>query len=150
MPRQRSGSQSSSDSSSSGHEQSRTTHGSQAAARMTMAVILGVTQSVLFRMNNDDDNERTQLLSQGNQNGDGSDGNKETQPNSKTRAAVWGVLTLLFVIGLVPLLAFQDNLPEELFPWLGRLPGDPMLAALSILDKAPVIVRDDRPLNTPN
>ncbi|KAJ8696688.1 hypothetical protein PTI98_006536 [Pleurotus ostreatus] len=106
---------------------------------MTMAVILGVTQSVLFRMNDDDDNERTQLLGQGNQNGDGNDSNKETQPNSKTRAAVWGVLTLLFVIGLVPLLAFQDKLPEELFPWLGRLPSDPMLAALSILDKAPVI-----------
>ncbi|KAF4598480.1 hypothetical protein EYR38_006882 [Pleurotus pulmonarius] len=150
MPRQRSGSQSSSDSSSSGHGQSGTTRGSQAAARMTMAVILGVTQSVLFRMN-DDDNERTHLLGQGDQNGhDGTDGNKETQPSSKTRAVVWGVLTLLFVIGLVPLLAFQNKLPEELFPWLGRLPSDPMLAALSILDKAPVIVRDGRPLNTPD
>ncbi len=102
-------------------------------------------------MNDDDDNERTQLLGQGDQNGhDGTDGNKETQPSSKTRAVVLGVLTFLFVLGLVPLLAFQNKLPEELFPWLGRLPSDPMLAALSILDKAPVIVRDGRPSNTPD
>lgn len=59
---------------------------------------------------------------------------------TRTRGVVWGVLTLLFVGCLVPLLLFQNLLLDSFYPWLGLLPRDPMLAALAILDRAPIIV----------
>ncbi|KAF8995477.1 membrane dipeptidase-domain-containing protein [Cyathus striatus] len=59
--------------------------------------------------------------------------------NPKTRAIVWGALTLLFGAALVLFLAFGNSVSDSLAPWVGRLPQDPMLAALAILEKAPVI-----------
>ncbi|KAK0212580.1 renal dipeptidase family [Desarmillaria ectypa] len=44
------------------------------------------------------------------------------------------------VAALVVLLFFQDSLPDGFAPWLGTLPKDPLLAALKVLEKAPVIV----------
>lgn len=51
------------------------------------------------------------------------------------------MLTVLFVAALVVVMLFQHLLLNSFYPWLGLLPNDPMLAALAILDKAPVIVR---------
>jgi len=56
-----------------------------------------------------------------------------------TRGIVWGALTVLFVTGLVLLVGFQHLLEDRFYPLFGLLPKDPMLAALAILDKAPVI-----------
>jgi membrane dipeptidase len=55
------------------------------------------------------------------------------------RTSVWGVLTVLFVLGLVLVFCFEDRFAE--WPWSGVLPKDPMLAAKRIMDIAPVIVR---------
>lgn len=71
---------------------------------------------------------------------------KKTQgADPKVRAWVWGPLTVLFVAALVILLGFFHSLPTALILWLGELPRDPMLAALAILDKAPVLVRSFLP-----
>lgn len=61
--------------------------------------------------------------------------------NPKVRGIVWGALTLLFLVVLVLLVGFQGIFGDPFAEWLGVLPKDPMLAALAILDKAPVIVR---------
>lgn len=53
---------------------------------------------------------------------------------------VWSLLTVLFVAALVLLVGFESVFGDALSPWLGGLPKDPMLAALAILNKAPVIV----------
>jgi len=49
-------------------------------------------------------------------------------------------MTLLFVVALVLLVGFEKVFGDTLAPYLGTLPSDPYLAALAILDKAPVIV----------
>ncbi|KAF9467327.1 membrane dipeptidase-domain-containing protein [Collybia nuda] len=59
--------------------------------------------------------------------------------NMKLRGIIWGVLTFLFVIALVAVLLFQRLLLNSFYPWLGLLPKDPTLAALAILNQAPVI-----------
>ena len=64
------------------------------------------------------------------------------ESNPKVRGVVWGALTLLFFVGLVLLVGFQEMFGDAFAGWLGVLPKDPMLAALAILDKAPVIVCD--------
>jgi membrane dipeptidase len=63
------------------------------------------------------------------------------EPDAKTRGIVWGSLSFIFVAALVVLLFFQDLLRDSFYPWLGLLPGNTTLAALAILDNAPVIVR---------
>jgi membrane dipeptidase len=60
--------------------------------------------------------------------------------NPKVRAIIGGLLTLLFVVALVLLVGFEKVFGDTLGPYLGTLPSDPYLAALAILDKAPVIV----------
>jgi membrane dipeptidase len=63
------------------------------------------------------------------------------EPDAKTRGIIWGVLSFIFIAALVFLLFFQHLLGESFYPWLGLLPGNATLAALAILDNAPVIVR---------
>ncbi|KAJ7188553.1 membrane dipeptidase-domain-containing protein [Mycena filopes] len=58
---------------------------------------------------------------------------------SKVRGAVWSVLTILVAVALVILLGAPQILPDALAPLVGRLPKDPLRAALYILDSAPVI-----------
>ena len=60
--------------------------------------------------------------------------------NPKVRAIVWGSLTVLFVATVILLVGFEDYFGDAFAPWLGKLPKDPHLAALAILDRAPVIV----------
>ncbi|KAK2467854.1 hypothetical protein APHAL10511_000149 [Amanita phalloides] len=62
-----------------------------------------------------------------------------SKPNYKARAFVWGALTLIFASALVLILGFQQSLPDAFRPWLGLLPRDPAMAALTILKAAPVI-----------
>jgi membrane dipeptidase len=57
----------------------------------------------------------------------------------RTRAIVWGALTVLFVLGLVSVFQFQEQLAE--WSWTGTLPRNPDLAAAKILAISPVIVR---------
>ncbi|ESK91003.1 microsomal dipeptidase [Moniliophthora roreri MCA 2997] len=63
------------------------------------------------------------------------------EDNSRARTIVWSILTALTVAALVVFLFFQDALPDsvKLIPWIGGNPRDPMRAALSILERAPVI-----------
>lgn len=75
------------------------------------------------------------------------DGNQEhtdvqttLKSDPKVRAVVWGSLTVLFVVAIILLVGFEDLFGDAFAPWLGKLPKDPHLAALAILDKAPVIV----------
>ena len=63
------------------------------------------------------------------------------ESNPKVRGIVWGALTSLLLVALVLLVGFQGIFGDSFAEWLGVLPKDPMLAALAILDKAPVIVR---------
>lgn len=63
------------------------------------------------------------------------------EPDFKTRGIVWGVLSFVFVAALVVLLFFQHLLRDSFYPWLGLLPGNTTLAALAILNNAPIIVR---------
>jgi membrane dipeptidase len=63
------------------------------------------------------------------------------EPDVKTRGIVWGLLSIIFIAALVVLLCFQNLLQDSLYPWFGLLPGNATLAALAILDNAPVIVR---------
>jgi membrane dipeptidase len=57
------------------------------------------------------------------------------------RAVVWAGLTVLFILGLVFMLFFVDQVgsPEWASWWTGRLPKDPMLAALQVMENSPVI-----------
>ncbi|KAJ7124986.1 membrane dipeptidase-domain-containing protein [Mycena epipterygia] len=50
------------------------------------------------------------------------------------------MLTTVFAVGLVFLVGVPQLLPDAFAPLLGRLPKDPMRAALLILDNSPVIV----------
>ncbi|KAJ3800332.1 membrane dipeptidase-domain-containing protein [Lentinula aff. detonsa] len=61
--------------------------------------------------------------------------------NITVRSVVWGLLTTLTAAALVVLLFFQDHLPDNVktLPWVGGEPKDSMIAALAILEKAPVI-----------
>lgn len=83
--------------------------------------------------------ERTPLLSTGVA---GHDGSRKTAgpSNPKVRSTIWALLTLLFVVALVLFVKFEKMFGDTLRPYLGTLPSDPYLAALAILDKAPVIV----------
>jgi membrane dipeptidase len=63
------------------------------------------------------------------------------ESNPKVRRIVWGALTLLLLVAIVLLVGFQGIFSDSFAEWLGALPKDPTLAALAILDKAPVIVR---------
>lgn len=63
------------------------------------------------------------------------------ESNPKVRGVVWGALTSLLLVALVLLVGFQGIFGDSFAGWLGVLPKDSMLAALAILDKAPVIVR---------
>ena len=63
------------------------------------------------------------------------------ESNPKVRGIVWGALTSLLLVALVLLVGFRGIFGDSFAEWLGVLPKDPMLAALAILDKAPVIVR---------
>jgi len=121
--------------------------GSNAAACSSAAkvVILSAVQRVLpsSTMSNNHHHsnaERTPLLSTGTAGHDGSP--KTAGPsNPKVRSTIWGLMTLLFVIALVLFLKFEKVFGDTLRPYLGTLPSDPYLAALEILNKAPVIVR---------
>ncbi|KAF8070365.1 membrane dipeptidase-domain-containing protein [Lyophyllum atratum] len=154
------GSHSSSDSSSS----SRSTHerpwykfwsrsktdGSSKAARKAAqtASVLGLAQTVLSPSSTIMSSQTTPTESSSlllgrrpqyrEENGQAQATHCEADP--KTRGIVWGVLTMLFVAGLVLLVGFQPLLEDKFYPLFGLLPKDPMLAALAILDKAPVIV----------
>ena len=64
------------------------------------------------------------------------------ESNPKVRGIVWGALTSLLLVALVLLVGFRGIFGDSFAEWLGVLPKDPMLAALAVLDKAPVIVRD--------
>lgn len=76
------------------------------------------------------DNEGTPLFS----------GLHHEPANPKTRGIVWGLLTILFAATLVIILVFPQWLGQSFSPWMGLLPDDPALAALAILDRAPVLV----------
>ncbi|KAJ7502852.1 membrane dipeptidase-domain-containing protein [Mycena galericulata] len=62
-------------------------------------------------------------------------GSEEAAPVGRTRAVVWTILTAVFTVSLVILLVVAPVLERK----LGRLPKDPMRAALYVLDNAPVI-----------
>jgi hypothetical protein len=68
---------------------------------------------------------------------------QDLEPDTAVRATVWGALTVLFVTGLFGMLLFQDWFAgkEWFLGWTDRLPRDPMMAAMRIMDIAPVIVR---------
>lgn len=63
------------------------------------------------------------------------------ESNPKVRGIVWATLTSLVFVALVLLVGFPGIFGDSFAEWLGVLPKDPMLAALAVLDKAPVIVR---------
>lgn len=60
--------------------------------------------------------------------------------NTTIRSVVWGILTVLTIAILVIMLFFRDDLPDSLQSWVGGTVKDPMFAALSIMDKSPIIV----------
>ena len=62
---------------------------------------------------------------------------------SFVRAVVWLGLTAIFIFGLVFMLFFVDLLGDSEWVswWTGRLPKDPMLVALQVMENSPVIVR---------
>ncbi|KAJ3772979.1 membrane dipeptidase-domain-containing protein [Lentinula raphanica] len=89
--------------------------------------------------------ERTALIPDSSEHTNGYDGGANTtnQPpfNITVRSVIWGILTTLTVAALVLLLFFQDSLPDNVktLPWVGGEPKDSMIAALGILEKAPII-----------
>ncbi|THH15148.1 hypothetical protein EW146_g5284 [Bondarzewia mesenterica] len=67
-------------------------------------------------------------------------------PTSRVRSLVHGALTVIFVLTLIPMLFFLEDIQNNTlgqrseWAWLsGRLPRDPALAARKILERAPVI-----------
>lgn len=58
---------------------------------------------------------------------------------AKSRAVIWTTLVVIFLAALIFALGWP-HLVALAFPWIGILPNDPWIAALTILDKAPVIV----------
>ncbi|KAF8160895.1 membrane dipeptidase-domain-containing protein [Crassisporium funariophilum] len=87
--------------------------------------------------NNNHSSETSPLLASGHS----QDAEDQTprESNPKVRGVVWGALTVVFVTAIVLLVGFQRIFGDAFAPWLGILPSDPMLAALVILDQAPVI-----------
>ncbi|KAJ3847539.1 membrane dipeptidase-domain-containing protein [Lentinula lateritia] len=61
--------------------------------------------------------------------------------NITVRSIVWGILTASTAAALVVFLFFSDSLPDNIkkLPWIGGELKDPMVAALGILEKAPII-----------
>ncbi|TFK44479.1 membrane dipeptidase-domain-containing protein [Crucibulum laeve] len=118
--------------------------GSYNEAAQGVEAVVGIAQQLFF-------SEHTTMSSNNNNSRHGaettpllhrqSDEEPQKPANLKTRAIVWGILTLLFALALVFFLAFSHLLGDSLAPWVGILPRDPMLAALTILDNAPVISR---------
>lgn len=84
--------------------------------------------------------EETALLSSRDHDEYGTRTKPDAPFNTRVRSIVWGVLTLLTTAVLVVMLFFLDDLPDSLKSWAGGEPSDPMFAALSILDKSPIIV----------
>lgn len=84
--------------------------------------------------------ERDPLLPTSANNAANGNGISEDGKESNARRVVWGVLMLLFIGAGVLLVGFAGSLGDAWAPWVGQLPKDPMAAALTILDKAPVIV----------
>ncbi|KIK68933.1 hypothetical protein GYMLUDRAFT_34948 [Collybiopsis luxurians FD-317 M1] len=84
--------------------------------------------------------ERTPLLAS-NSNGDGARNPRPAPFNITIRSVVWAAMTALTTAALVVLLFFNQDLPDgiKLLPWVGGDPKNPMVAALSILDKSPII-----------
>jgi membrane dipeptidase len=83
--------------------------------------------------------ERDPLLPTSNNDAANGHGLSEDGKETKARRVVWGLLTLLFIAAGVLLVGFAETLGDAWAPWVGKLPKDPMAAALTILDKAPVI-----------
>lgn len=110
--------------------------------RRQVLVILGLIPSLLASSMSSN-NEYDPLLENARRTS-GREANGEEQQYHEedatgVRATIWGVLTLLVVGALVFLLFFQDRVGD--WAWSDRLPKDPILAALKILETAPVIVR---------
>ncbi|KAG5638792.1 hypothetical protein H0H81_010021 [Sphagnurus paluster] len=64
---------------------------------------------------------------------------KESRLSLITRIIIWGTLTLVFAVGLILLLGFKHVLSDKFHSLFGGLSKDPMTAALTVLDKAPII-----------
>lgn len=131
---------------SSDHSQSPTrtepSHQQQHSPRpavVSNAVILRLAQSLLLTSQMSSDETRPLISDDHNEPGEFD--RKQEGPNVRTRGIVWGILTFIFLLGLVFVLFFSDRFADTLYPWVGQLPKDPQLAALRILDNAPVIVR---------
>jgi hypothetical protein len=66
---------------------------------------------------------------------------RDLEPHRSIRIVVWSALTVLLFSCLFVMLFFQDWLAsKDWFRYADRLPLDPALAALKIMDVAPVIV----------
>jgi hypothetical protein len=146
---------------SSNHNDNRASGSNEAARNVGTAVILALAQTFLSSSNmpastttstSEASTETSPLLPGNHANGaharDEVSSNWERSgfaptkvENMKTRGVIWGTLTAVFLAGLVVVMLFQHLLVDSFYPWLGLLPRDPMLAALAILDNAPVIVR---------
>ncbi|KAJ2916290.1 hypothetical protein MD484_g4099, partial [Candolleomyces efflorescens] len=122
---------------------------SEAGKAARNALALAAVQSIIPATSSDNDNMPTAntrpeicpLFSPHDQ-GNGHDvgqQNSSCDADPKKRGVVWGLLTLLFAAALVLMLGFEDKVADTFGPWLGLLPRDPALAAIYILDNAPVI-----------
>jgi membrane dipeptidase len=120
-----------------------TSSSSSALQTAGAALLIGAAQSLLKP---DDDNSRQQdptshetspLLPSSNS-GANANGQGHVE-RSRAHAVVGGSLTALFIIVLTLMLVFED-LHDSIGPWFGAIPKDPSLAALVILQNAPVIV----------
>ncbi|KAH6914228.1 dipeptidase [Coprinopsis sp. MPI-PUGE-AT-0042] len=104
------------------------------------ALLIGAAQGLLKP--NDDNrhqqdsathsNETSPLLPSSNANG------QTHVERSKAHVVVGTSLTALFLVVLTLMLVFED-LHDSIGPWFGAIPKDPSLAALVILQNAPVI-----------
>ncbi|KAF5325762.1 hypothetical protein D9611_000071 [Ephemerocybe angulata] len=102
------------------------------------ALLLGAVQSILPVSNTPDHNTMPSTETSPLLNGNGAQG-PSNEANAKKRGIVWGALTALFAGALILILGFPDTFANVFGPWLGLIPSDPALAALAILDRAPVI-----------
>ncbi|KAJ2931243.1 hypothetical protein H1R20_g5838, partial [Candolleomyces eurysporus] len=125
---------------------------SEAGKAASNALILGAAQAILPATSSSSDTSSTMppantrpsetsplLSAQGNGHDIEQQQNSTCDANPKKRGVVWGLLTLLFAAALILMLGFEDKVADTIGPWLGLLPHDPALAALIILDHAPVI-----------
>ncbi|TFK25566.1 dipeptidase [Coprinopsis marcescibilis] len=128
---------------------------SEAARAARNAVILGLVQNILpshssnpeapkvqsthSTISNGSRNESSPLLPTANSNGNNQDHEQTAcEANPRVRSIVWGTLMALFAIVLTLILVLED-FHDSVGPWFGAIPKDPVLAALVILDHAPVI-----------